>query len=372
MGRRRLTNKNLPIGIKLINGRFYCLPKNEQMHRVFAEKFPGKTSIALGDDPTEMRRQYVALFMSKRDSSIPSPGTVNEIIEKYELDVLPHQPAGTRNTEEQWLKGLRAEFGELRFAKSEFDAVRGDYIRGMHVQRYLEKHAKSRPVAANREVSLLRKLFRKAKGWGMTEFNPCLGVERNVETPRDTYIPDNVPLRIYEKAPPVLQCMMDIAQMFGCRPGEVRTLNEADLQEQGVLLRPLKGKRGQPQKPRLYVWTDELRMAINRAKNERAKIIKATRRASEFIFVTPAPHGTPYTKDGLVRLWTRTVERAGFDPHEYHFNDIRAKVASDMIDREEDASRQLGHTDARTTLRVYARKPTRVVPVVSITSAKKR
>ena len=68
----------------------------------------------------------------------------------------------------------------------------------------------------------------------------------------------------------------------------------------------------------------------------------------------------------------RTVERAGYDPREYHFNDIRAKVASDMIDREEDASRQLGHTDARTTLRVYGRKPTRVAPVVSITSAKKR
>jgi integrase len=150
----------------------------------------------------------------------------------------------------------------------------------------------------------------------------------------------------------------------------VRKLTDADLKDEGVLLLPLKGKRGQPLKPRLYVWSDELLRAINRAKNERTKITKATKRPSAFLFLTPAPHGTPYTKDGLVRVWTRTVERAGYDPREYHFNDIRAKIASDLLD-ENKASKQLGHTDERTTRRVYSRKPIRVAPVIPITRAKK-
>jgi integrase len=164
---------------------------------------------------------------------------------------------------------------------------------------------------------------------------------------------------------------IDIAQMFGIRPGEVRKIEDRDLQAEGVLIVPLKGKRGQPGKPRIYQWTPELEAVIARAKALRAEILRAKSiDYHPFLFLTP--HAEPYSKDALVRVWTRTVMRAGYEPAHYHMNDIRAKTGSDVYAAGKEAADHLGHTDARTTRRVYDRLPRKIAPVIPISSKIKR
>lgn len=363
-------SKLMPVGVYQAAGRYYCRPTNELMREVFAARFPGKKSISLGGDANEMRRLWKEYFNNDSLADGAKNGTVAELIARYEREVMPKLPASTRETESYWIPNLKRAFGFRKYAKSEAEAVSGDYIRSMHVQAYVTGHAATRPVAANRELSTLRKIFRKAKGWGLTEFNPTIGIERNPESPRDNYIADKVLLDVYQKAHPVLQCMIDIAQMFGCRPGEARGLRDEDLRDDGVLLIPLKGKRGQPQKPRIYEWIPELTAVIERAKQLRTEILRKRKQPYHpFLFLTPK--GEPYTKDALVRVWSRTVVRAGYNPHAYHLNDVRAKTGSDVYASGKEAADHLGHVDSRTTRRVYDRLPRRIAPVIPISAAKR-
>jgi integrase len=293
------------------------------------------------------------------------------LIARYEREILPDVPVTTRDTDGYWLPNLLERFGRMKFAKNEVKVVRGDFLRRMHVQAYLTECAKTRPVAVNCEISTLRKIFRYAQSWGLTEFNPCMDVRRNVETPRDAYISDAILLTIYQKAHPVLQCIIDIAQMFGCRPGEARGLRDDDILDNGVRLIPLKSKRGQPNKPRIYSWSDDLVQVIARSKQLRAEILTKTGKPDQpFLFLTP--QGEPYNKDALVRVWSRTVERAGYDSTMFHLNDIRAKTGSDVYAAGNEAVDHLDHTDSRATRRVYDRLPRKIAPVVPISSGKRR
>lgn len=369
-GRKRIADK-MPVGVYLQKGAYYCRPTNALMREIFAVRFPGKKSIALGVDEREMREQWKKYFRDDPLADGSPTGTVSELIARYEREILPDVPATTRDTEGYWLPNLLERFGRIKYAKSEVEAVRGDFLRRMHVQAYLTECAKTRPVAVNREISTLRKIFRYAQSWGLTEFNPCMDVRRNTETPRDTYISDAILLTIYQKAHPVLQCIIDIAQMFGCRPGEARGLRDDDILDDGVRLIPLKGKRGQPNKPRIYSWSDDLVQVIERSKQLRAEILAKTGKPRQpFLFLTP--QGEPYNKDALVRVWSRTVERAGYDSTMYHLNDIRAKTGSDVYAAGNEAADHLGHTDSRTTRRVYDRLPRKIAPVVPISSGKRR
>jgi hypothetical protein len=76
------------------------------------------------------------------------------------------------------------------------------------VTRYLrEQEAAGRPMAGNKEIRCLARIFRLAKTlWGYTEYNPCLQVEHNIETPRGVYVTDDMFRAVYEKAPLLLQC----------------------------------------------------------------------------------------------------------------------------------------------------------------------
>ena len=53
--------------------------------------------------------------------------------------------------------------------------------------------AKRATVAANRELALFSHIWNKAREWGYTaKTNPCAGVSKNKETPRDFYADDEV------------------------------------------------------------------------------------------------------------------------------------------------------------------------------------
>jgi len=176
VGRPREKAKDLPLGVYAVKGRYYVRPVNAEMRRIFAVAHPGKQCAPLGADKAEARKHWVKLFTTNLPPEDTGAGTVAEIIERYERDIIPtlHPKTGADHT--AYCKRLKAEFGDRRYAKSEAEASTGTFLRSMHITAYLRAQERAgRPVAGNKEVRCLSRIFRLAKAqWGYTEYNPCL------------------------------------------------------------------------------------------------------------------------------------------------------------------------------------------------------
>jgi integrase len=381
VGRGRKSAKDLPLGVYLVSGRYYVRPVNAEMRQVFAIKFPGKKSAPLGADKEAMRRQWVKLFVADISKDEAPAGTVGELIDRYERDVIALMPEGEpKKKQQRECTSLRDAFGARAYAKSEPEAATGLYLRTMDVQRYLDQEAvrefkdhneniqKGRPVAANRDVKRLSRIFRLAKTkWGYTEYNPCLQVEYNPEFERDIYHDDDAFMAMYNKASPVMKCLMDLAQMNGARRGMLLrlTLKDADLTNpKGLRLTLNKRRHGRPAKYRYAPWTDELVDVIKAALAHRGTVRGGKKEVADLetapLFLSRT--GKPYGISAFNTEWRRTRDRAKVPAHAFHFHDIKKKALSDSPTLA-DAQERGDHADPQITQRVYRTKPAVVKPL---------
>jgi integrase len=385
VGRPRTKIKDLPLGVYAIKGRYYVVPVNAEMRRIFAVAFPGKCCAPLGADKAEARKLWVKLFTTDIPDNAADAGTVGELIERYEREIIPTLHPRTGEDHKSYCKNLKSAFATRRYAKSEAESSTGPFLRSMDVTRYLRAEATrqvfakdgrliadGRPVAANKEIRCLSRVFRLAKTlWGYTEYNPCLQVEYNSETPRGAYHTDDAFMKVYEKASPILQCMMDLAQMHAARRGMLLKATLSCITGDGLLLPINKRKKTEAQRYQLIRWTDELREVINRWLVLRKKVRGGQKEVED---LASAPlflnrHGKAVSETGFNSMWQRAARAAGFGKHEFHFHDIKAKSVSDSPD-EIDAMNRGGHTDLRTTRRVYRRKPIEVIPLPAVSKKK--
>ncbi len=301
----------------------------------------------------------------------PRPGTVGEIIERYRREILPTLPDTTAAEDQRYCSKLEQAFGDRKYATSEAEAAKGTFVRTMDISRHLRSpENQKRPVAANREIQCLARMFSIAKSlWGYTEYNPCLQAMYNVETPRSVYVDDAMFMKVYEKALPILQCMMDLAQMHAARRGMLLRMTLGTITDAGVLLPLNKKKKADVQRYQRILWTDELREVINRALELRQK---ARGGQNQIADLTSAPlflnrKGKAITVSGFNSMWYRARSKAGFAEGEFHFHDIKAKSMSDSPDAV-NAMERGGHVDLRMAKRVYRRKPTDVIPLAKVSN----
>lgn len=380
VGRGREKDKDLPLGVYVVKRRYYVRPVNAEMRRVFAIAFPGRKCAPLGPDKAIARQGWVKLFVTNRPQDKAAVGTVSELIERYEREVLPTLTGSTKDHRTVYCKRLKAVFGQHRYARSEAEASIGPFLRTMELTRYLRAEAKreftdkrtkvvhaGRPVGVNREVKCLSRIFKLAKTeWGLTEYNPCLQLEYNPETPREQYHDDDAFMKVYEKASAVMQCMMDLAQMNGARRGMLLRLmlSDADLTKPYLRLTLNKRRSGAKPKYRLVPWSDDLVDVIKRALVIRAKVrggqkdVRDLETAPLFLSRT----GKPYGIAAFNSEWRRTRERACVPAHAFHFHDIKAKALSDSPDLQ-NAQERGDHADSAITKTVYRRKPAVVTPL---------
>lgn len=378
VGRPREKIKDLPLGVYPVSGRFYVRPVNEEMRRVFALKFPGKKCAPLGADKAAARKLWVELFVLDHESTAQT-GTCAEIIARYQEDVLPGLHPVTKPEHTRYCKRLMVSFGAMRYARSEAEASTGPFLRSMHITRYLRaqektpvynRHgtliSKGRATASNKEIQCFSRMFRLAKTvWGYTEYNPCLQVEYNHEEPRSHYATDQRFLKVYEKAPPVLQCMMDLAQMHAARRGMLLKLSLEDVDDPvGIWITLNKKKKTDAARRQRIKWSDDLREVIARALKLRA-LVRGSQHNVEDAARAPLflnRFGKSITPTAFNSMWQRARKRAGFGQHEFHFHDIKAKSVSDSPNLIDGMERG-GHTDLRMAKRVYRRKPVEVIPL---------
>ncbi|MBN0459345.1 integrase, partial [Pseudomonas aeruginosa] len=111
----------------------------------------------------------------------PTTRTVGDLLRRFERDVVPTKAP---KTQKEYSKMIRQLLGA-------FDEAPVEDITPSTIAQY--RDARTAKVRANREITLLSFAYNMAREWGITSMeNPCRGVKKNNEQPRDMYVTDEV------------------------------------------------------------------------------------------------------------------------------------------------------------------------------------
>ena len=204
--------------------------------------------------------------------------------------------------------------------------------------------------------------------WGLTDrANPCFGLRRNKETPRDFYAGDIIWNAVYEQAGQDLKDAMDLAYLTGQRPADVLKASTTDLNNGFLMVG--QGKTEKRLRIRLYDGDKEtdLCIFINGLLDRRVQA--GTRRS---ILITNQT-GLRMSYNMLRNRWDEARDRAATKAategdselattiRKFQFRDIRPKAGSEIEDIK-DASRLLGHSTEEMTKKIYRRVGEIVMP----------
>ena len=287
MGRKRTSNHNLPPHMHKKGHSYY-----------YVTSTGGKRKwIKLSADFAEALAKWAELEGSK-----PSGETVEQAIDRYLVEVLPLKADKTQREYSRQAGKLRTVFGRSRL----------DEVRPMHIAQYLDQHPHK--VSANREVSLLSSIYSYAMRWGWSDHNPCIGIRRHSEKPRERYLQDFELGVLKEAASDQFRCIIDLAYLTAMRKGDLLRLKLSDICEDGLYVQ--QGKTGKRQ---IFELTSDLQSLLSR--------IRKLRRRVSYLWLFATRDGQPYTSSGFDSIWRRVVKRSGVK--DVHFHDIRAKSITD-------------------------------------------
>lgn len=300
--------------------------------------------IPLGSDLSKARLKWAELEAKEKPADLT---TMKGIFDRYERDVIPKKGERTQ----------KDNLAELKQLRPTFDGAPIDSITPANIAGY--RDARTAKVRANREIALLSHVFNMAREWGLTEReNPCQGIRKNKETPRDYYANAVVWDAVYGMAEPELKEAMDLGYLTGQRPADVIIMRSDDTEGDYFLV--TQGKTGL--KLRILMRTDAGENSLGQLIREILE--RNAHHSSKYLLINK--HGKRMTK-GMLRLrWDKAREKAqqkAIDQGDpllaakiggFQFRDIRPKAASEIVDIG-DASLLLGHSKQEITKRVYRR-----------------
>lgn len=294
----------------------------------------------LGRDLAEAKIRW-AQIEAERNEQPPARNTVAALLDYYRKQHLPQLAERTQRDRRAILETLNKVFGHMRPGA----------VRPQDVAAYLEEH--DYPVAANREIAVLSTVYRKGMRVGLVDTNPCDGVERNPEKPRDRYVTDAEFLAVKALADDWMQAVMDLAYLTGMRQGDLLALERRQVDSEGIHLR--QAKTGQRQIIERTPALDDVLQRLQRARPVAGMRLLCTKR------------GQPYSESGFKALWQRLARSAldqGVLEERFTFHDIRAKSATDAEQQGLDPQRLLGHTSRnQTETYLRSRRAIRIQPV---------
>jgi integrase len=311
-----------------------------------------RIEIPLGNDLNEAKRKWAELEC--RPASTET-GAMRFIFDRYEREIIPTKAPRTQQDNHKEMLQLRGVF----------DNAPIDAITPQHIAQYRDARGKKAAVRANRELALFSHVWNMAREWGYTaKENPCRGVRKNKEAPRDFYADDAVWAVVYAQAPDELKDAMDLAYLTGQRPADVLKMMETNVRDGALeVMQNKTGKR--------------LRILLDREDGVRTQLgqvidrIRARPRKVRSFFLIATVSGMPMSKNMLRNRFEAArdaaasgcAEELAARVRQFQFRDIRPKAASEMNDTLA-ASKLLGHSEQEITKKVYIRvgetvKPTR-------------
>lgn len=337
---RNTENRDLPPGMVRRNRP----RKNGKVWTGYYYRDASGKEIPLGTDLNKARLKWAELEAKEKPADLT---TMKGIFDRYVRDVIPKKGERTQKDNMAELKQLRPTFDEAPI----------DSITPYNIAGY--RDARSAKVRANREIALLSHVFNMAREWGLTEReNPCQGIRKNREAPRDYYANAAIWDAVYAVAEQELKEAMDLGYLTGQRPADVLIMRSDDTEGDYFLV--TQGKTGQ--KLRILMRTDAGENSLGRLVREIGE--RNAGHPSKYLLINK--YGKRMTK-GMLRLrWDKAREKAQQNAIEqgdpllaakiggFQFRDIRPKAASEIIDIG-DASLLLGHSKQEITKRVYRR-----------------
>jgi hypothetical protein len=306
---------------------------------------------------TQDREQAIKLYVKARHKPAPAvAGTVAELVDRYIRDELPRRirlGKLKQITADEYARQaplLKEVFGDKQYALTPAEPGRHDVLRRADVVTHLRQFEGLRgAVSANRLVALLSVVFENAASIGICTYNPCIGAERNQETPRKKVLTEALRGDILGNAHPALRLIGQMGELTAMRKTDIRNLMLTQISD-GVI-HVEQSKTGARQ-------DFELTPAIQAVLAEAAKL--PGRKISMFVF--PTRKGTPYSESGMQSAWRRAKKKAGMDGVDAVFRDLRTTELNEVKKAGGDATATAGHADQRTTARHYLTVPTRVKP----------
>jgi integrase len=332
MGRRRRikTEHELPPRVYLHYGAYRYVPR-------FGNK------VSLGRDYAEAMRKWALL-----KQPVSPAGTVAALIDWYLVNVAKKKATRTYDDNLKEAVYLKAGLGHI--------PIKG--LRPKHVAKYLEQRDDDgAAVRGNREKALLSHCFTKAMVEGWADANPCRGVHRNRERPRERMIEDAEAAAVFAVAVTSVRRMMTLIYASCQRPEDCLRFGPANIkriEKEGREIRVLRVRQAKTGKSLDIEVTGELEKLINECLAE--AVVHQT-------FVH-REDGKRYTYAGLSCMFRRYVKKCGLK--DFGLYDLKGKAATDMYRAGvplEQIQHLLGHSSIKTTeIYIKARLPDLVAP----------
>lgn len=270
----------LPAKVHEKNGRYYYVHKN---------KWHALTRIDEG---------LPALYNSLQEYTSERPATYGQVMVLYIIRAVPKlKPASQPEYLRIIQNRLMPRFGEMIC----------DTLQASHIAKYLQlREDEGAPIGGNREKAVLGSIISWAMRFGWCNYNPCLGVRRNRETPSRVYVQDKQLRDVIDRASPAMQALLATAFLTGLRQTDLINLRRKNIKPDGIEL--VQSKDG---KFRMITWSPALKHFIDQA---------LERSECDHVFVGMS--GKPWTVDGLQSAMRRLAP--GF-----RFRELRPKAASD-------------------------------------------
>jgi hypothetical protein len=328
----------------------------------------GKKRFRLGKALHEAHAAYAA-----RIGALGRVRSVNDLLDRYSLEVTPFKPPKTQANELRIIVRLRAVFGAMQITA----------IKPSHVYGYVSRRKKRAMVdgvevdvpaltAAHREIEVLSHAFTKAVQWGEMDRHPFRDQVRLdgdlALRPRTRYVEDweileCLSLTSHRKKGSVLmiQAYIRLKLLTGLARSDLLRLRAGEhLRDDGIHVTRHK-TAGTTGKSTVYTYeaVPERREAVEQATRARPCL-------SPFLFCNRRGEGYIDEKTGQSHgwdsMWQRFLDRVLAETsvrERFTEHDLRAKVGSDAESLDK-ARALLQHADTRTTQRVYRRRAERV------------
>lgn len=302
--RPRKQNKHLPPCVYLHHGAFW-LVKNGKWER-------------LGSELSTALAEYGRRFQ-------PPVGSMDTLIDNA-LESIRHKLK--KNTWMQYQTASR----KLKLMLADFSP---EQVKAKDIAAVKLALAKT-PNMANRCLSVLRQVFDYAVEQQLVDSNPALGIKRHLEQKRERLISQAEYAKIYAKAGPRLQIIMDLLFLTGQRVTDVLTIKRMDLRDEGIYFE--QDKTG----ARLLVrWTPELQSVVKRA-NELSNV-------QSLIYLLQNRRRKAPDYSTIKLQWNIACKAAGVVDAD--LRDLRAMSGTAAEQQGMNPTALLGHTSAQMTKR---------------------
>lgn len=353
---------NRPIGLVLIREEFMTskgvprwknvivMPFEAKTRRLPIERLDNKEPVGLGHDLEAAKR----LLLEKLERP-PEGNTIAAICEGYLAEQWTLLRSGdelalSESTLRDYEVCLRTKvipvLGHMR--PCEFE--RADAAKYLMRNRLLK-----RAVRANREMAALSSAFSYGVRMRLCRENPCRGVPRNKEKPRQRRV-SVAELNAFLQHAKAQGGSADMVALIGCtvaltgrRRAEVLTLPKSAATAEGIRMKDAKTKAGEAARSYLVGWSPILRQVFE-------EVLAIQRRISS-VYLFPTLDGQQYTDKGFKCLWNRLMHSHAPGGAKladwFRAHDLRALYVSEMLEQKRDPHT---HANEETMRRVYDRR----------------